>query len=501
MNLYLYNSLSRQKELFTPRDPACVSMYVCGPTVYDSPHIGNARSVVVYDTLYRLLTHIYGKEHVKYVRNITDVDDKINARAKELGIPIQALTEKTTKGFHEDMSSLHCYDEGDFDHSNGFKYGVYEPRATQHINEMVSMIESLIKNGHAYVSNNHVYFDVTSYKDYGRLSGRNLDDMLAGARVEVEESKRHPGDFVLWKPANPTDDLSSTFDSKLGRGRPGWHIECSAMSHKHLGENFDIHGGGADLIFPHHTNEIAQSCCAFPSSSFARTWVHNGFLTVNGEKMSKSLGNFWTVKDVMHSNGGTPGEVLRLALLNTHYRKPLDFNDKGLADAASMIDYLYRVVGNSMVVAEVPQGFLDIICDDINVPEAMAWLHGKAKEAHVTNDAKAKEEVRACGQLLGLLNYSEEDWFKWHRGSSMGTITSQGGVKTTPSSIESIIDYRQRVQENFKELEDSINAAVEARNLAKQNRDFAEADRIRAELLAQGIILEDKPEGTTWRRA
>jgi cysteinyl-tRNA synthetase len=453
MNLHLHNSLSRQKELLTPIDPSCVSMYVCGPTVYDSPHIGNARSVVVYDTLYRLLTHIYGREHVKYVRNITDVDDKINDRAKELGITIRELTQETTKGFHQDMEYLNCLSPN------------IEPRATEHIDDMIKIIESLLKANHAYISDNHIYFDVTSYKDYGKLSGRHLEDMLAGVRIEVEESKRHPGDFVLWKPADREDDPSSVFESPWGRGRPGWHIECSAMSHRFLGENFDIHGGGADLIFPHHTNEIAQSCCGFPGSSFAKMWVHNGFLTVNGEKMSKSLGNFVTVQDL--KKRGVKGEIIRYLLLSTHYRKPLDFNDKAIYDATESLNYLYRVIGDVATSQKALDGsFIDILCDEVNTPEALSWLHEKAKEAHKSGDIALASAVKTCAQMLGLLNFSAQEWF-------------MGDEDAT-----------------------KIEELIESRRQAKAARDFAVADKIRADLLSQGVMLEDSPDGrTSWRRA
>jgi len=449
-------------------------MYVCGPTVYDRPHIGNARSVVVYDTLYRVLMHEYGAENVTYVCNITDVDDKINARATELGVTIQELTSKVYEEYREDMAYLNCL------------IPTYEPRATEHIKDIIDINEKLIANGHAYVSEGHVYFDVTSARDYGCLSGRNLDEMVAGSRVEVSENKKHPGDFVLWKPASPRDDKSSVFESPWGPGRPGWHIECSAMSHHFLGADFDIHGGGADLIFPHHTNEIAQSCCAFPGSSFARFWVHNGFLTVNGEKMSKSLRNFKTVHDL--AQDGVKGEVIRYLLLSTHYRKPLDFNDKAVYDAKESLDYLYRVVGsvpdilqeqNSGMTAMVSsfrmeqsadaepiKTFLSHLQDDLNTPAALHYMHDLAKQINKTEDkAELTRRLIECGNLIGLLLVP--DWFK-----SDNTLDAQ-----------------------------HIEALIAKRIDAKKSRQFDIADGIRAELLALGVEIEDKQDGTSiWRQ-
>ena len=331
MTLQFYNTLTRKKEPFVPADPKNVRMYVCGPTVYDRPHLGNARSVVVYDVLYRLLCEIYGKNHVTYVRNITDVDDKINAAAKANDEPISALTGRVEQWFHDDMAALNCLPP------------TKVPHATAHIYPMVLLIVNLVKNCLSYVSEGHVLFAVKSYKEYGALSGRKLDDLIAGARVEVEAYKKNPGDFVLWKPADAGDDASSVFDSPWGKGRPGWHIECSAMSSEYLGADFDIHGGGADLMFPHHENEIAQSRCA-TGAKFANTWVHNGFLTVNGEKMSKSVGNFITVHDLLEK--GVKGEVIRLVLLSAKYNEPLDWNEKLVHDAKLTLDKWYRAVTN-----------------------------------------------------------------------------------------------------------------------------------------------------------
>jgi cysteinyl-tRNA synthetase len=438
-HIHLYNSLTRQKEPLRPLDAARVRMYVCGPTVYARPHIGNARSVVVYDVLFRLLRHVYGEAHVTYARNITDVDDKINAAAMERGISIQALTEEVTAQFHADMDALHCLRP------------TVEPKATEHISQIITMIEQLIARGHAYAAQGHVLFDVTSDADYGQLARRSRDEMIAGARVEVAPYKRSPGDFVLWKPASEKDDASSKFDSPWGVGRPGWHIECSAMSTTHLGESFDIHGGGADLMFPHHENECAQSRCAHPHGHYARMWVHNGFLTVSGEKMSKSLGNFITVKDLLDQ--GVHGEVIRFALLSTHYRKPLDWTPKLVEDAKKQLDSLYRKLSESGA-GDVN---VDSLFDDLNVPDYLAKLHTLSGDA-----------LRKSGEVLGLLQQNAEAWFKG----------------------------------NSTEDDSAIVTQIQARLEARKAKNWAESDRIRDALKAQGIILEDRPDGTTdWRRA
>jgi cysteinyl-tRNA synthetase len=474
--IHLYNSLTRRKEPLTPLDLANVRMYVCGPTVYARPHIGNARSVVVYDVLFRLLRHVYGEAHVTYARNITDVDDKINAAAIERGISIQQLTQEVTAQFHEDMGALNCLRP------------TIEPTATGHMTQIIAMIERLIANGHAYAAQGHVLFDIASAvarseeKEaltgrqrepsasgasliveasrpeqeqtkyyYGHLSRRSMDEMVAGARVEVAPYKKNPGDFVLWKPASEKDDASSKFDSPWGVGRPGWHIECSAMSTTHLGETFDLHGGGADLMFPHHENECAQSRCANPQSEFAKMWVHNGFLTVNGEKMSKSLGNFITVKDLLDQ--GVHGEVIRFALMSTHYRKPLDWTPKLVEDAKKQLDSLYRKMGE----ASTGEATVDSLLDDLNVPDYLAKLHTLSGDA-----------LRKAGEVLGLLQLDAEAWFKGESTEGDEAIVVQ------------------------------INARLEAR----KSKNWAESDRIRDELKAQGIILEDRPDGTTdWRRA
>ena len=475
--IQLYNTLTRKKEEFKPADKKNVRMYVCGPTVYDRPHLGNARSVVVYDVLYRLLKHVYGGKHVTYVRNITDVDDKINAAAKANNEPISALTGRVEGWFHEDMDALNCLRPN------------IEPHATDHIKEMIVIIEKLIAGGHAYVSQGHVLFRVESYKEYGKLSGRKLEDLIAGARVEVESYKEHAGDFVLWKPADAGDDPSSVFDSPWGAGRPGWHIECSAMSSKYLGDNFDIHGGGADLMFPHHENEIAQSCCAAPKSGFAQTWVHNGFLTVNGEKMSKSLGNFTTVKDVL--DRGVRGEVIRLAFLMTKYSEPLDWGDKLLDDAKITLDHWYRNKGlqesggiktDYDSLPPLNSIFLMTLQNDLNTPMGISHMH--------TASHYDRQEM---ANLLGLLQYSADEWFK-------------GGSST--DKTEKLFDAAKALgidrvpgQDFPKSEGELISRMIEWRSMAKIAKNWARADEIRKTLAEQGIILEDRPDGSTdWRR-
>ena len=443
--LFLTNSLSHRKERFAPLDPAHVRMYVCGPTVYDLAHVGNARPVVVFDVLARLLRHLFPR--VTYVRNITDVDDKINARAAESGQSIGEITAVTTAAFHADMAAL------------GALPPDIEPRATDHIGEMITLIEKLIAGGHAYAAEGHVLFSVASDPDYGKLSGHSPDELLAGARIDVAPYKRDAGDFVLWKPSTP--DLPG-WDSPWGRGRPGWHIECSAMSWRYLGESFDIHGGGQDLIFPHHENELAQSCCAFPGSEFARVWLHNGMLLVNGAKMSKSLGNFFTVRDVLAK---APGEAVRLLLLRAHYRGALDFTDAALASAKAELDRFYRALERhpETVAGDPPEAVLAALCDDLNTPLALSQLHALA-DAALAGDAQAAAGLRAAGGLLGLLQSEPADWFR-------------GGEDSA-----------------------GIEAAIEARLAARKARDFALADKIRDDLAASGIVLEDGPNGTTWRR-
>jgi len=454
MELKLHDTLTRAKRTFTPIDPARVRMYVCGPTVYDFAHIGNARPVIVFDVLFRLLRYLYGENHVTYVRNITDVDDKINARAAERSISIREVTEETYKSFKEDVAALCCL------------LPTIEPRATEHINEMKALIERLVKFGNAYVAEDHVLFHVASMKDYGRLSNRSLDEMIAGARVEVAPFKKDPMDFVLWKPSGPGEPA---WPSPLGikkPGRPGWHIECSAMSWKHLGETFDIHGGGIDLMFPHHENEIAQSRCAFETPVMANFWMHNGFLQVEGEKMSKSLGNFVTIHDLLRD---WPGEVIRFAMLQTHYRQPINWTLSGLRESQKNLDHWYKLVDDS------GPGYLcadavDALLDDLNTPKAFAALHELRGEA-AKGTKPAAASLKASAQLIGLLQLSPAQWAGFRPAS----------VAVNESKVVSLI---------------------EARNSARTAKNFKEADRIRDELKAMGIELEDTKDGKTqWKIA
>jgi cysteinyl-tRNA synthetase len=462
MALTLYNTLTRRKEPFEPLDPTRVRLYVCGPTVYDRAHIGNARCYVGFDVLYRLLREIYGRAHVAYVRNITDIDDKINAAARKNSEPIASLTARTTAAFHEDMAAL------------GALAPDVEPRATEHVPEMIAMIERLIAGGHAYVAEGHVLFAVASDPDYGQLSRRSRDEMIAGARVEVAPYKRDPADFVLWKPSDA--DLPG-WDSPWGRGRPGWHLECSAMSEKYLGESFDIHGGGLDLIFPHHENEIAQSTCVHGGRPFVRYWIHNEFLTDSGAKMSKSLGNIRTARELLAE---APGEAVRLALLTAHYRDPLDWTNDRLRQARQTLDRFYRaltlprdtVFERFGEADEALRPVRDALEDDLNTPLALTHLHELAGAINrTTSDAERSALQRALeagGQLMGLLGQSPLDWL-------------QGSAKAEAERIEE---------------------RIAARGVARRQRRFGEADKIRAALAAEGIVLEDKPDGTTtwWRK-
>jgi cysteinyl-tRNA synthetase len=461
----LYNTLSRAKEDFAPIDASNVRMYVCGPTVHDFAHIGNGRAFTVFDVVYRLLRSEYGAGHVTYVRNITDVEDKINAAAAERGETIRALTERTTAAFHADMAAL------------GNLPPDIEPRATDHIPRMIAMIATLIERGFAYEAEGHVLFSIAAMPEYGRLSRKNLDEQREGARVEVAPYKRDAGDFVLWKPSPPA---LPGWDSPWGRGRPGWHIECSAMTEAHLGETFDIHGGGLDLIFPHHENEIAQSVCAHRGAPLARYWLHNGFLTAAaGEKMSKSLGNFVTVHELLEA---WPGEAIRLALLAGHYREPLEFSRERLAQAKQTLDRFYlglREIGHAGDAsngAGDPGAVLDALRDDVNTPLALARMHEHLRDLNVNlGEGRMAEAARhaasliAAGDLLGLLQQDPESWLK--------------GDQSDDASGAAIED------------------AIARRNAARKGRDFAAADRIRDELAVKGVILEDKPGGkTVWRR-
>jgi cysteinyl-tRNA synthetase len=474
--LAFHNSATRRRETFDPIDPQHVRLYVCGPTVYDLAHLGNARPVVVFDVLARLLRQRYPR--VTYVRNITDVDDKINARSRESGEPIGAITARTTADFHLDMAALGNLPPDE------------EPRATDNIAGMVALIEKLIANGHAYAAEGHVLFAVGSFADYGKLSGRSTDEMLAGARVEVAPYKREAGDFVLWK---PSDDETPGWDSPWGRGRPGWHIECSAMSWRYLGADFDIHGGGHDLIFPHHENELAQSVCAFPGSRFAHTWLHNGMLLVDGEKMSKSLGNFLTVRDILQ-RGAWAGEAFRLLLLKTHYRAAIDYTAERLEEAKSELDDFYALLARALpvpaeddaLVAEMADWVLEPLADDLNTPLALSRLR----------DLRTLENVATIGgSATNVLSRIERDW-QPGSGQAVAAVKRAAAVLGLLGS-----DPMAWRQSGTADDAAAIEAAIAARLAARKARDWAEADRIRAALTEQGVVLEDGPNGTTWRRA
>ena len=447
--VHLHDTARRSVVPFAPIDPAHVRLYMCGPTVYDIAHIGNMRAFTVPDVLVRVLRALYGR--VTYVRNITDVEDKITARAAAAGISIGELTKRTIADLHADLAAV------------GNAPPDIEPRVTGHIGEIVTLVEQLLARGAAYEAAGHVLFSVPHFATYGELSGRNVDELIAGARVEVAPYKRHGSDFVLWK---PSDDAQPGWDSPWGRGRPGWHIECSAMCHRHLGTDFDIHLGGEDLIFPHHENERAQSMSAFPGHGFAHHWMHNAMLQVDGEKMSKSLGNFVTVRDVLARH---PGEVLRHALLRAHYRSVLNFTEAGLTESRRELDRFYRALACApgAAAAEPPADVLEPLCDDLNTPAAFAVLHRLANRA-LTGDARAAGDLRAGGALLGLLAADPDTWFR-------------GGDQ--------------------HELPDTIDRRIADRLAARASRDFARADAIRDELARDGILLEDGPRGTTWRRA
>ena len=458
MPLHLYNSLSRQKELFTPQDPARVTLYACGPTVYNPPHIGNARAAVVYDLLYRVLRRHY--PNVIYARNITDVDDKINLAAQQEGVPIGVITDRYTAVYHRDTAAL------------GVLPPVVEPRATQHIPQMIAMIETLIAQGHAYPAEGHVLFHVPSFPAYGRLSGRSQDEMLAGARVEVAPYKRDPSDFVLWKPSEPP---LPGWDSPWGRGRPGWHIECSAMSEQHLGRSIDIHGGGNDLKFPHHENELAQSTCAHGGEVFARYWVHNGFVEIEQQKMSKSLGNVLLVQNLLERH---TGEAIRMALIKGRYREPISWSEALVSEARSQLDRLYGALRRMSAIAPDPAlgvhpDFAAAMDDDLNSPMAIAVLMDLVTRANTSTDGAEqrvlKSQLLAGGRELGILQQAPEAWFS-----------------SAPSQTLDVA---------------KIEALIATRNEARRNRDFATADRVRDELAAMGVRIEDGAGGTTWRTA
>ena len=456
--MYLFNTLKRRKEEFVPLDENNVRMYVCGPTVYDRAHLGNAKTPVVFDVLFRVLRHKYGAEHVTYVSNITDVDDKILNKHKETGKSIREITEQTYQWYVDDMAKLNVLPPN------------YRPRATEYIGEMIKLVELLLANGHAYEAEGHVLFDVDSMPNYGFLSGRTQKEMLAGARIEVADYKKNPADFVLWKPSEANQP---GWDSPWGYGRPGWHLECSAMSSKLLGNSFDIHGGGSDLIFPHHENECAQSLCAHPGESFARYWVHGGMLMVDGVKMSKSLGNFYTIDEVLEK---APAEALRLLFLTTHYHQPFNFTFEGLEQAKQNLDKFYNALLKVKDVSPAEDAVADervvqALEDDLNTPLALSFIHELAnrlnKAESAEEQATAKAVLLRSADLLGLLWQEPEEWFK-------------GGAADEAAEIEALIAQRAA---------------------AKKNKDYALADKIRNELKEKGILLEDGPQGTTWKRA
>lgn len=454
-NIYLHNTLKQRKEEFVPIDASNVRMYVCGPTVYDKAHLGNAKTPVVYDVLYRLLCYVYGQEHVTYVSNITDVDDKILNKHKETGKSIREITEQTYNWYLDDMKKLNVLSPN------------YRPRATEYIPEMIKLVELLLQNGHAYIAENQVLFDVDSMPNYGFLSGRSMKEMVAGARIEVASYKKNPADFILWK---PSDADQPGWNSPWGYGRPGWHLECSAMSSKLLGNDFDIHGGGSDLIFPHHENECAQSCCAYPGTHFAHYWVHTGMLMINGVKMSKSLGNFYTVDEILAKY---PAEALRLLFLTTHYHQPFNFTFEGLEQAKNILDKFYNaLLKNADVLAEKvapSEKLINALADDLNTPLALSYLHETLsnlnKAETIEERSKYKSELLANAYMLGLLYNDAESWFK--------------GADDDNSEIETLIAKRAE---------------------AKKNKDWAMADAIRNELKEKGIVLEDGAQGTTWKR-
>ena len=449
MNLKISNTLSKKKELFKPINSKNITMYACGPTVYDDPHVGNARSLVVFDLLFRTLKKIYGDNNVTYVRNITDIDDKIIDIAKEKNLPINKITEEVTNQFHDACKNLNCLEP------------TVEPKATGHVDGMIKMTSSLIEKGFAYINEGHVYFSISSFKNYGKLSNKNLEDLKSGSRVEVSTNKKNPLDFVLWK---PSDEKDPGWDSPWGRGRPGWHLECSVMSEKYLGKEFDIHGGGLDLVFPHHENEIAQTCSNNSNDKMANYWVHNGFLTMNKEKMSKSLGNIVSITDALkHYNG----QVLRLALLSSHYKQPLDWNEKLLSECEKTISKWYESYTNIEKSVLIPEEYLLPLYDDLNTPGYIANLH-KLFEKSQKGSVKDKEMFVSACNFIGLLTESRTLWDKFKQSKSKISV-------------------------------EEIKKKINERNTARNNKDYKKADKIRNELLDKGVLIEDKDDKTQWK--
>ena len=448
-NIFLTNNLSNKKEKFVPIDEKKIGMYVCGPTVYDDPHIGNARPLVIFDILFKVLKCKYGKNSVTYVRNITDVDDKIIKSSQENNISISNLTKKIIKNFNDDCNFLNCETPS------------YQPRATDHIDLMIIMISELMHKGFAYENKKHVYFEVKKFNDYGKLSNKKLDDLIAGSRVEISENKKNPEDFVLWK---PSDDKEPFWDSPWGKGRPGWHLECSAMSKKFLGNEFDIHGGGIDLLFPHHENEIAQSRCANNTKVFANYWIHNAFITLSNEKMAKSQGNILKIKGFRVK---VNGQVLRLALMSAHYKQPLDWNDKLLEDSKNTIEKWYNVYQPLNTPSKIPNDILLPLYDDLNTPGYIANLHKLFDKANNGDDNDKRIFISACN-FIGILNQTKEEWLDFKKKKSLIS-------------------------------EKDILKKIELRNKARENKDYNEADKIRNELLDKGVLIEDKDGKTSWK--
>ncbi len=448
-DIFLTNSLGNKKEKFIPINKNKIGMYVCGPTVYDDPHIGNARPLVIFDVLFRILKCNFGEKNVNYVRNITDIDDKIISSSIEKNISTDELTKKITKNFHEDCSYLKCQEP------------TFEPKATENISLMIDMISKLIKTGYAYFSNQHVYFEVKKFKDYGKLSNKKLDELIAGSRVEISENKKNPEDFVLWKPSKASEPF---WDSPWGKGRPGWHLECSVMSKKYLGDKFDIHGGGRDLIFPHHENEIAQSRSANENQTFANYWVHNGFITMSNEKMAKSQGNILKINDFKKK---IDGQVLRLALMSAHYKQPLDWNDKLINQCQNTLNKWYESYVEIKKKVLIPEEYLSPLYDDLNTPGYIANLHQLFEKSQKGNETDKELFISACN-FVGLLTDKKEKWLESKKNKS-----------------------------DLPEKE--ILAKINERNIARDNKDYKLADQIRNELLDKGVIIEDKDGKTIWK--
>jgi len=445
MSLKISNTISKSKEIFKPIDEKNIRMYVCGPTVYDYPHVGNARPLIVFDILFRLLKKLYPKSKVTYVRNITDIDDKIIESSNKLKTSIKNLTEKVTKDFHSDCEYLGCLKPS------------FEPKATEHLEEMISLIDKLIKNGFAYESNNHVYFQVSKFKNYGRLSNKKISELISGSRVEVSDNKKESGDFVLWKPSRENEPY---WDSPYGKGRPGWHLECSAMSEKFLGNHFDIHGGGLDLIFPHHENEIAQSVCANKTDKFSNYWMHNGYVTVNKQKMSKSLGNFITIDELKKNYNG---QVIRLAMLSTHYSQPFDWNNEILESSKKNLDKWYEFYSDKD--EEILHENLKFLLDDLNTPLMISNIHELFKKAK-SGDKQSATQLSASCKILGLFGENKEDWINFKK---VGKINAE-----------------------------EIEALILKRNSARKNKDYKLSDEIRDYLDSKGVLIKDKDDMTTW---